>query len=118
MNKGYIHIELKVQQAEKLKSREIRDVDGGEEMYWSWWWGWGWNDWSEAVIGMLILDGWTFMIVKLLSRQKMCQKVGNSEIYNALDKWKSVNMLIKVCQCMCQSVTRHEEEGKLLYIKC
>ena len=60
---------------------------------------------------MLILDGWTFMIVKLLSRQKMCQKVGNSEIYNA-------NMLIKVCQCMCQSVTRHEEEGKLLYVKC
>ena len=24
MNKGYIHIELKVQQAEKLKSREIK----------------------------------------------------------------------------------------------
>ena len=43
MNKGYIHIELKVQQAEKLKSREIRDVDGGEEMYRSWWWGWGWE---------------------------------------------------------------------------
>ena len=58
------------------------------------------------------------MTVKLLSRQKICQKVGNSEIYIALDKGKSVNMLIKVCQCMCQSVTRHEEEGKLLYVKC
>ena len=58
------------------------------------------------------------MIVKLLSRQKMCQEVGNSEICNSLDKRKSVNMLIKVCQCMCQSVTRHEEEGKLLYVKC